>query len=450
MSKKQSLDRARLVALQHGELDLFARRTPRSRQLLERGCAVMPSGVPMSWMAGLYETPPVFVASAEGCRFSDVDGNVYLDMNQADLSMSCGFTPRPVVQAVVRQIQNGLSFLLPGEDAVRVAELLGDRFGLPRWQFTLSASGANAEAIRLARVATGRDKVLMIEGHYHGHGDEMLAAGGGSATGYIGLASDARRRADTVAFNDVTTLGDALRTTQYACLMAEPVLTNCGLVLSDTAFWHEARQRCRETGTLLVIDETHTQTFAWGGLTRKWGLDPDLVTLGKCIGGGIPTGAYGMGDDLARLMERNLDRHRGGAVLPTGGTLYANALSMAAARAALEQVLTRDAYDRADALGRQLAGGLNDLFDRHGLDWCAPHLGGRSGWCLAPALPRNAREAESSLDYELVDARRTFMANRGIFEAIASAGPAASFAHTEADIAQYLDVAAEFLHELLG
>jgi glutamate-1-semialdehyde 2,1-aminomutase len=232
--------------------------------------------------------------------------------------------------------------------------------------------------------------------------------------------------------------------------MAEPALTNCGLVQPDDGFWAGATKLCRDTGTLLILDETHTQTFAYGGMIRAWKLEPDMVTLGKCVGGGLPMGAYGMNASLALLMEQNLDRHRGGAVLPTGGTVYANALSMAAARAALEEVLTEEAYRRVGSLGKKLADGLNETFARHRLPWRAPVLGGRSGWCLEPTLPRNVVEAGRSIDYELIDARRTFMLNRGIWDSIASAGPAVSFAHEPADIDEYLAVADAFLDEVVG
>ena len=445
------IDRARIATLRCREDAALAVRTRQSRALLERGRKVMPSGVPMSWMVGLYENPPVFVTHGEGARFWDADGNVYLDMNQADLSMTCGFTPEPVLDAVARQIQNGPSFLLPGEDAIVVSELLGARFGLTHWQFTLSASSANNEATRIARVATGRDKALMFQGHYHGHVDEMLAAGGSySEAGYVGLPQGASGRAGTVPFNDLAALRTALETKLYACLMAEPALTNCGLVQPDPGFWDAATNLCRETGTLLVLDETHTQTFAFGGMTRAWKLAPDMVTIGKCVGGGLPMGAYGMGESLARVMEQNIDRHRGGAVLPTGGTVYANALSMAAACAALEEVLTEDGYARVSALGKKLADGLDASFARHRLPWRAPVLGGRSGWCLEPTLPRNVDDAGRSIDYELIDARRVFMLNRGIWDAIASAGPAVSFAHEPADIDEYLAVADAFLDEVVG
>lgn len=445
------IDRARIATLRRREDAALAIRTRQSRALLERGRTVMPSGVPMSWMVGLYESPPVFVTHGEGARFWDADGNVYLDMNQADLSMTCGFTPGPVLDAVARQIQNGPSFLLPGEDAIVVSELLGARFGLSHWQFTLSASSANNEAMRIARVATGRDMALMFQGHYHGHVDEMLAAGGSySEAGYVGLPQGASGRATTVPFNDLDALRAALAMERYACLMAEPALTNCGLVQPDPGFWDAATKLCRETGTLLVLDETHTQTFAFGGMTRAWKLSPDMVTIGKCVGGGLPMGAYGMKEPFAHVLEQNLDRHRGGAVLPTGGTVYGNALSMAAARAALEEVLTEEAYVRVSALGKKLAEGLNESFARHRLPWRAPVLGGRSGWCLEPTLPRNVEEAGRSIDYELIDARRVFMLNRGIWDAIASAGPAISFAHAPADIDEYLAVADAFLDEVVG
>lgn len=446
------IDRQLLSRVHERETATFLSRTPKSRALVERARASMPDGVPMGWMAGLYPHGPVYVTSGEGCRFEDVDGNSYLDMNQADLSTTCGFAPEPVVAAVRRRMAAGPSFLLPTEDAVVVAELLGGRYGLPCWQFTLSASGANAEAVRVARLATRRDAVLMFDGRYHGHGDEFL--GDSTRTeervDYVGLAADAGRRAHNVPFNDVAAVGEALASGRYACLVAEPALTNCGVVPPVVGFWPAVRELCEHHGTLLILDETHTQTFAWGGLGKAWALQPDMLTIGKCLGGGIPVGAYGMRADLGERMRSVLDHHRGGAVLPTGGTLYGNALSMAAARVVLEEVLTEEAYQRVDQLGRRLAQGLEAAFVRHGLDWCAPRLGGRSGWCMAPRAPRDASEAAASLDYPLLDARWTWMANRGVWDAIASAGPACSFAHQAADVDRYLALTDEFLRVVVS
>jgi len=444
------IDRARLAALKQREDQAFAVRTPGSAAMLERGRKSMPSGVPMSWMAGLSEHPPLYVVSGEGAFFTDVDGNRYLDMNQVDLAMSCGFTPAPVIEAVQQRMAQGPSFLLPGEEAIAVAELLADRFRLPYWQFTLSATGANTEALRIARLATGRGSYAAFEGRYHGHADEMLAESTptGESAEYLGLTPEIQTRAISVAFNNLPALRDLLQTKQFACLIAEPALTNCGLVAPDDGFWAEAWKICQSTGTLLIIDETHTQTFAFGGLRRAWNMECDMITIGKCLGGGIPIGAYGMTEKLARLMEQYLDRHRGGRVLPTGGTTYASALAMAAARAVLTQVLTEEAYQRVDALGQRLQEGLRAAFERRGLPWRAPRIGGRSGFCLLPDLPRAGAEATLSLDYELIDARRVFMANCGVWDAIATAGPAASFAHTPADIETYVAVTDKFLGEI--
>jgi glutamate-1-semialdehyde 2,1-aminomutase len=447
---RRGIDRARLSDVRQREDRAFAARTPRSRTLLERAGRAMPSGVPMSWMAGLTMHPPIYVTAGEGGHFTDVDGHRYLDMNQADLSMTCGFAPAPVIEAVRRRVAEGPSFLLPTEDAIAVSELLAERFRLPFWQFTLSATGANSEALRIARLATGRGSYAAFEGRYHGHADEMLAESTptGESAEYLGLTPEIQTRAVSVPFNDLPALRKLLETKRFACLIAEPALTNCGLVSPDDGFWAEAAELCRATGTLLILDETHTHSFVFGGLGRAWGIDGDMITLGKSLGGGIPIGAYGMTEPLARLMERHLDRHRGGRVLPTGGTMYANAVALAAARAALSEVLTAEAYVRVDSLGQRLQEGLRASFERRRLAWRAPRIGGRCGYCLFPDLPRDAAEAAASLDYDLIDARRVYMANRGVWDAIASAGPAAAFAHTPADIETYVAVADEFLGEV--
>jgi glutamate-1-semialdehyde 2,1-aminomutase len=392
----------------------------------------------------------MFVETGDGAYFEDVDGNRYLDMNQGDLAASCGFTPPAVIDAVQEQITKGSSFLLPTESAIQVSALLIERYHLPKWQFTLAASSANTEAVRLARAATGRDEVLMFYGRYHGHWDDLMVESSPDQgrVDLIGLPGDAGARASNVPFNDLDELEAALKTKRYACLIAEPALTNCGLVQPDKGFWSQAYALCKQYGTLLVLDETHTQTFAYGGLKALWKLDCDIYSIGKCLGGGIAIGAYGISDELAQLAEDNIDRYRGGPVLPLGGTLFGNALSLAAAKAVLENVLTADAYAHVNRLGKQLSDGLNRIFKEHDLPWHAPHLGGRSGYCLTPELPRNSDEASRSLNYELIDARRCFLNNRGIWDAIASAGPSASFAHQSTDIDKYLNVVNDFIAEV--
>ena len=443
-------NRQRLQALRAQEDAMFHARIPRSLELAARAQQRMPNGVPMAWMAGLYRHPLLFVAEGSGASFTDVDGNTYLDMNQADLSMNCGYGPPPVVKAGAQRLLQGSQFLLPSEDAIVVSDLLAERFGIPFWQYTLSASSANTEALRLARVATGRDMIVVIEGGYHGHLDDTLVDLEGARTvpALLGISPQTARRARVVPFNQPDALDEALAPRDVAAVITEPVLTNIGVVQPEPGFHAHLRAATRQSGTLLILDETHTQMAAWGGLIRTLGLEPDIVTLGKSLGGGVAIGAYGMSEPLAQFMERHLDIDVGPHGLATGGTMYANALSLATARAALQEVLTREGYERVKALGAQLADGIERVIGEHQLPWRAHRLGGRSGFCLRPTLPLNAGDAALSMDIAFIDTRRVFMANRGIWDAIATAGPAASFAHTNSDIDRYLTILDAFLEEI--
>jgi glutamate-1-semialdehyde 2,1-aminomutase len=440
----------RLQALREHEDAMFHTRIPRSLELSARARQRMPNGVPMAWMAGLYRHPPLFVVGGSGASFTDVDGNTYLDMNQADLSMNCGYGPPPVVKAGAQRLLQGSQFLLPTEDAIVVSELLAERFDLPFWQYTLSASSANVEALRLARVATGREMVVVMQGAYHGHLDDTLVEREGVRTvpALLGISDQVARRARVIPFNQPDALDEALAPGDVAAVITEPALTNIGVVQPAPGFHAHLRAATRRVGSLLIMDETHTQMAAWGGLTRTLGLEPDIVTLGKSLGGRVAIGAYGMTEPLAHLMERHLDSDVGAPGLATGGTLYANALSMATARAALQDVLTREGYERVTALGTQLADGIERVIAAHGLPWRAHRLGGRSGFCLRPILPLNAEDAALSLDSAFIDTRRMYMANRGMWDAIATAGPAASFSHTNTDIDRYLAVLDTFLEKI--
>lgn len=257
-----NLDRQRLRALKERELARFVAERPRSQALWREGREVMPSGVPMSWMAGLYDHPPIFVESGAGAFFSDVDGHRYLDMNQADLSTTCGFTPAPVIAAVTARMARGSQFLLPGEDAIAVARELARRFALPKWQFTLSASGANAEAIRLSRAATGRGTILLFDGKYHGHIDDTLVSlvDGGVAPEMTGLPAEPAARCRVAPFNDLAAAEAALSDGEVACALVEPALTNIGVVRPDPGFLSGLRELTTRHGTLLVLDEAHTPT----------------------------------------------------------------------------------------------------------------------------------------------------------------------------------------------
>jgi glutamate-1-semialdehyde 2,1-aminomutase len=443
------VDPARIAALTERENRRFAEEHPRSLELHRRARRSMPNGYPMGWGPDMYAHGPLFVESGEGAHFTDVDGHRYVDFNLADMSLFCGFAPEPVAMAVAARAAAGPQFLLPNEDAIIVAEELARRYRLPAWQFTLSATTANVEAMRVARAATGRSIVLFFEGRYHGHADEMLfgpSTGGLLEPEFLGLDPAVGRRVRVISFNDPSALKNALESEDVACVVIEPAMTNCGVIMPEPGFHEELRRQTRRYGTLLVIDETHTQVCGPGGLTRQWNLEPDLITLGKSIAGGVPLGAYGMTRQLADLFERP-DPSNPHAEIATGGTLFGNALSMAAARAALTEVLTEDVYPRTAALGEALANGINDMARDSDIDWVADQLFPRVNYAFGHR-PGSFREYLAQERRDFVDLKRVYLANRGVWEAIYSAGPCVGVAHTMGDVRTYLDAVRELVEEL--
>ncbi len=437
-----ALDTTRLTALRARERERFAAERPRTAALRRAALEVMPQGVPMSWLHDLNDGEPPFAAEGEGAWFTDVDGHRYLDVNIADTSMFCGYAPPPVVRAVSAAVRTGTQFLLPGEDAVEVARLLAARYRLPQWQFTLAATSANVEAMRLCRRATDRGLVLMFDGKYHGHSDEMQTEldGGRVVDEAAGLPPGNAAGVRLVPFNDPDALRATLRDERVACVLAEPAMTNTqGVIQPQPGYHDELRRITRDTGTMLILDETHTQICGHGGLTHLWELEPDVLTIGKSIGGGVPIGAYGMTAALAARFD---------GWAGTGGTLFGNALSMAAARAALTEVLTPDAFVHTSALGARIADGIDRVAEDASLPWRAHRLYARSGYCFGGVQPTNAAEGRADLDRDLWSLIRVYMANRGVWEAIEGAGPAASVPATEADIDHYLGVLAELTGEL--
>ena len=443
MALPSGVDPARVKALKDAEDARYAAAHPRSAGLLARGRRVMPNGVPMAWHVGSYHHLPPWIVEGNGAHITDVDGHSYADFNIADMSMFCGYAPEPLVRAVSEQVARGNQFLLPGEDAIVVSELLGERFGLPKWQYTSSATHANTEAIRAARVATGRERVLMFDGKYHGHFDEALVElddDGRLVPEERGLPADTVSGTVLVPFNDVRALAEALERRDIAIVVTEPAITNnIGLLLPDDGFHAALRRLTRETGTLLAYDETHTQVVGPGGLVRQWGLEPDLVTAGKSIAGGLPFGAWGMTEEIAAHLEQakgpDGERHD---LVATGGTIFGNALALAAARAVMTEILTPEAYAHTQRLGARLAGGMRASVDAHGLPWHIHHLGPRSGYTFQPTPIRNGAEGRAAADELLIRLIRVWLANRGVWEAIVGAGPVCPVPATDADVDLYL------------
>ena len=408
----------------------------------------------MSWMETLYEHAPVFAESGAGSRFRDVDGHDYLDMYIGDMSGFCGHAPQPVVEAVTRRMSQGNHFLLPGEDAIAVAEHLAVRYRLPKWQFTLSATQANTEVIRIARQLTGREVVLMFDGKYHGHADATLVVLGddGVVAEQQGLPSSITGQARIISFNDLDALERALAPRDVALVLAEPVMTNAGIINPDPGFHAGLRRMTQDSGTLLALDETHTLVGAYGGMCPEVGAAPDLLTIGKSIAAGVPLGAYGMSDDLAeRSAPPTAHNLVSGAAYPeiaTGGTLFANALSMAAGRAALTEVLTPEAFERARTLGTRMADGLDAAIASASLDWSVSRMGTHAYYGFTSRPARNGIQSRANDDGDLRALIRVWMANRGIWESGWWLGPTVSVAHAESDVDEYVATFAQFLTEV--
>jgi glutamate-1-semialdehyde 2,1-aminomutase len=451
-----NIEPKRVRALDEAENARFVAERPNSMALAERARASMPRGVPMSWMDDLYDHAPIWIAEGRGAQFTDVDGHRYLDMYIADMSGFCGHAPAPVVEAVAKQMERGNQFLLPSEDAIAVAEQLVGRYGLPQWQFTLSGTQANTEVIRLAREMTGREAVLVFDGKYHGEGDATLVVleDGEVVPEMRGLPGWITGQARIVPFNDLAALEAALEPHDVALVLAEPAMTNAGFLLPADGFHEGLRRLTREAGTLLAIDEVHSLVCAHGGLSGAWDLEPDFLSVGKSIAAGVPLAAYGMTAELGALIAPPEQARvvSGVAVgeVSTGGTLFANALSIAAARAALSNVLTKEAFERTAALGERMAGGLRSAIERAGVAWSVAQVGGHACYFFAPAPPRDGAGSRAADDPALRALIRVFMANRGVWESGWWLGPTVSVAHTEADVDRYLEVFGQFLDEVVA
>jgi glutamate-1-semialdehyde 2,1-aminomutase len=360
---------------------------------------------------------PLFVADADGAHFTDVDGHKYLDFCLGDTGAMTGHAPAPTVRAIQEQVRRGITFMLPIEEALWVAEELGRRFGLPYWQFTLTATDANRFVIRLARHITRRPKILVFSWCYHGTVDEtFIVLENGQPCprpGNMGPPVHPSETTRVVEFNDLEALERELAQGDVACVLAEPVMTNIGIIHPMEGFHAALRELTRRYGTLLVLDETHTICAGIGGYTRAHGLEPDCITLGKPIGGGVPAATYGLSAAVAERIRAMSERHTAdtGGI---GGTLAGNALSMAAMRATLEQVLTAESFAKTLPLAQQWTDGVQAAIDDFGLPWHVTRLGCRAEYWFCPTHPRNGGEAAAAIDHDLDHYMHLGALNRGI------------------------------------
>jgi glutamate-1-semialdehyde 2,1-aminomutase len=411
----------------------------------------------MPWMIRWAGGFPVFAADARGARFRDVDGREYVDFCLGDTGAMTGHSPEPTVHAVSEQAARGITLMLPSEDALRVGQELARRFGLPRWQFALTATDANRFAIRLARELTGRPKILVFNWCYHGTVDETFATleNGtvGSREGNVGPPVPLAETTRVVEWNDAAELERELQHGDVACVLAEPALTNIGIVLPEPGFHDALRELTRRTGTLLIIDETHTLCAGPGGYTAAHGLEPDLLTIGKAIAGGIPAAAYGFSQNVAERLEALLPRDERADVGGIGGTVAANVLSFAAMRATLADVLTDDAFARMIGLGERFEEGVADAIEQHGLPWHVTRLGCRVEYLFSSERPRNGSEAAAAGDPELDRLIHLYALNRGIlltpFHNMALMSPATTEEDVDAHTAVF-DEAAQELSSVLA
>ena len=412
----------------------------------------------MTWMSKWAGGFPVAFDQAHGALITDVDGHELVDFALGDTGAMAGHSPAPLARALDERVgrRGGVTTMLPNEDAEWVALELARRFGVSRWSFTLSATDANRWLLRLVRMVTGRPKVLVFSYSYHGTVDEtfvILDADGRAAPrpGNVGAAVDPTSTTRVVEFNDLVALEAELRHGDVAAVLTEPALTNIGIVLPEPGFLEGVRRLCDETGTLLVVDETHTFSAGPGGATRRWGLRPDAVTIGKSLGGGVPCGAYGLSQELADRVLGSLDQ--GADIVDVGGvggTLAGNAMSLAAMRAVLGEVLTDQAFAEMEVLATAFAQGVRDAIDRHDLAWSVSQLGARCEYRFMAPAPRSGGESARSTDGELEDFLHLYCVNRGVlitpFHNMALMCPATSHEH----VALHQRVFDAALDELVG
>ncbi len=446
------INRSKLAQQLQSEEQLFHKNHPKSHELYQRARKSLYGGVPMLWMVRWPGSFPVFVKEAQGAHFTDVDGNDYIDFCLGDTGAMTGHSPDATVNAIRKQIQKGMTLMLPYEDVIWVGEELQRRFKLPFWQFALTATDANRFALRMARMITERPKILVFNYCYHGSVDETFIILDEEGTpmsrpNNMGPQMDPRLTTKVIEFNDIAALETALSARDVAAVLAEPVMTNIGIIHPDPGYHEVLRELTRKYGTYLIIDETHTICTGPGGYTALHGLGPDFLTIGKSIAGGVPAAVYGFTEEVARAFNERLnvdDADVGGI----GGTLAGNALSVAAMKATLQDVLIDEFYSEAIKLQECFTEGVESVIQEFELPWIVKRLGNRSEYWFRPTPPRNGAEAFAAIDRELDRYMHLFALNRGIlmtpFHNMALISPET----TEADVEYHTKVFREAVTSL--
>ncbi|MGO8957569.1 MAG: transaminase [Streptosporangiaceae bacterium] len=450
----EPFSRTRLTELIGRERAYYRARHPRSADAFAAAGANLLGGVPMTWMRMWPGGFPLYLAGAGGARLTDIDGNEFIDFCLGDTGAMAGHSPAAVQQAIAHRYAElgGATTMLPTQDACWVAAELTRRFGASQWSFTLTATDANRWAMRIARQLTGRRKILVFNYCYHGSVDEAFIVatpdGPASREGNVGAPVDPVETTRVVEFNDVQALDRELGYGDVAAVLMEPALTNIGIVLPEPGYLDTVRDLTRHHGSLLINDETHTFSAGPGGCTKAWNLEPDIVTIGKSIAGGIPAGAYGLSAELADriLADKAADIEDTGGV---GGTLAGNALSVAAMRATLDQVLTDAAFEDMISVASRYTAGVRDVLAGTGLPWTIAQLGARAEYRFCPQPPRNGGESAAAADADLDEYLHLYLVNRGIlltpFHNMALMCPQTSLADADAHTKLFAEAADELL-----
>jgi glutamate-1-semialdehyde 2,1-aminomutase len=407
---------AAIAVMRARETERFLAANPKSKAHYQESASWF-QGVPFHWMKDWSSPFPIVAASAQAASLTSIDGAVYDDFCLGDTASMFGHSPPPLAAALADQAGAGLSYMLPTAKGAELAEMLAAMFGLSQWQVTTTASEANRAVIRWCRGITGRKKILIFNGCYHGAVDDVfIDLRGGlpvSRPSLIGQVHDILPTTNVIEFNDVAALEKALRARDIACVLAEPLMTNIGMVMDAPGFLQTLRELCDETGTLLVLDETHTISSGYGGHSNAYGPKADIMVIGKSIGRGVPCAVYGFTDEVAaRMAALNASRPAGHSGI--GTTLSANALSISAMHAMLGQVITRDAYTHMQAMADHLVAGLRALIAAKALDWHVSHVGARVEFVCASAPPQNGSQARAVMRPDLEGLIHLYLVNRGI------------------------------------